>query len=336
LKLLVSHPKAWTKSVDTRFSEIRHVSLGGETPRKRSGRITFDGYAEVVTNEGLEKLYRIAEEMQPEVFLFWMHTNFDAIHLKAFKEKSPKTKFIYWHGNHREQLTGSMKKYLGVVNHVLINSADAQQFELYESFGCKVGTLWDGFDPTEIEYSKNDPDYDCVFGGETYITDTTPPEIQYSFPGGGLRYEFVKAIADRFSTAIFSAFPQNWGDSFNVMHDVYHPGYTNALRRGKINLNVNHFPRLYKAYTRRTIRSIFSKRLHMTYYIPGMEQDFVNHSNIVWFNSIPEGIELVEYYLRHETEREAIAEAQYENAMKNFTFKNRLQQFEQVLKGWRI
>ena len=99
-KVVVLHPKDWAVSEYGKNSpyEFHHVSIGGAIPRKRNGKPTFDGYAEVVTAEGIAALCKAMKEHQPDLFLFWMHAGMTEGILKHARSLSPHTKFIHWFG----------------------------------------------------------------------------------------------------------------------------------------------------------------------------------------------------------------------------------------------
>lgn len=324
---IVLHPKDW-ENYESKLN-IVHVSIGGKVPKKRDGTPTYDGYADVVTEEGLADLYAKVEEHKPEVFLFWMHVGMNPAVIKKVKEISPRTKVMTWYGNHRYEFPHGVRIYLPYLNTVLINSKEISQYKLFMDNGVPhVATLYDGFNPDDVELEEKEPEFDCIFGGNSYLGRTNNLPGQ-DFPGGLLRYNLIVEARKRFNVAVLSNIPEGW--PFEVLPPAFHPKYTNELRRAKITLNVNHFPSFFKAYTRRTIRSIFAKRLHLTLYIPGMEDDFENHENIVWYHDLNEAMELISYYLDNEVERERIAEQAWQHAVENFTFEHRLRDFEKIV-----
>jgi hypothetical protein len=330
--LLVLHPRHWASSDYGKQSglDIHHVSIGGKVPRKLNGTPTFDGYAEAITPEGLQALYSAAEKLHPDFFLFWLHAGFHAEHLHEVRERSPGTKMLFWFGNHRTRLAGNVTKIAKYISALFVNSKEPSQFKLYRDFGVQhVGTLYDGFDPAEVPLTEVNPTHDCFFAGESYLLAEKRNEV-FKFPGTNLRREFVIAVSKRFNLACHAARKESW--PFPTLKEVYHPHHTAAMRQAKITLNVNHFPEFRQAYTRRTIRSLFARRCHITLYIPGMEQDFTNHEHLVWFHSVEEGLELIQKYLKDDTARERIAQAGWQRACERFTFKERLQDFERDLR----
>lgn len=332
--LLVLHPRHWARPEYAGLTalDVHHVSIGGAVPKKLSGTPTFDGYAEATTEEGLRNLYAAANKLQPDFFLFWLHTGFHNEHLAEVRRLSPRTKMIFWFGNHRTRLAGNVVKIRKHVDALVLNSKEPSQFKLYRDYGIdKIGTLYDGFDPAEVPLEEVEPKYDCFFAGESYFFAQQRNEA-LTFPGTMARREFVIACSKRFSIACHSARRESW--PFPTLREVYHPHHTAAMREARITLNVNHFPSFRQAYTRRTIRSIFARRCHVTLYIPGMEEDFTNHEHLVWFRDTREGVDLVARYLKDHEARERIAWAGWKLACEKFTFKQRLIGFEKDLRKW--
>ena len=331
-KLLVLHPKQWAEQKYGQSSdfEIRHVSIGGAIPKKLNGTVTYDGYAQAVTEDGLKNLYFEAERFKPDFFLFWLHAGLYAQHHEIVRAKSPNTKFLFWFGNHRTKLAGNVTNIRKFVDVLFLNSKEPSQFKLYHDYGIKnVATLYDGFEPAEVPLLEVEPKYDCFFAGESYMNAQMKNEV-FSFPGTQLRREFILNVAKRYELALHCARKDSW--PFKCLPEVYHPKHTDAMRQAKITLNLNHFPMFRQAYTRRTIRSLFARRCHITLYIPGMEEDFENHKHLVWFHSIDEAMVQIDYYLKHEKERESIAWNGWRLACQKFTFEARLQTFAQDIR----
>lgn len=330
-KVIVLHPKDWAISDYGKKSslEIHHVSIGGKIPKKRSGKPTFDGYADIATIEGTSELYEKFKALQPDVFLWWIHVGVTPVLLRQLKSVSPETKFIMWFGNHRNKVVGNVTSVQGMLDMLLINSTESSQFKLYTKAGIKhVETLWDGFNPDEVPLKECTPEFDVFFGGESYLGESVyNPRLL--FPGGPLRHEYITKMDDHFKLCVTSARKASW--PFRTYPAVFHPKYTEVMRNAKITVNINHFPDFRKAYTRRTIRSIFARRCHVTHYIPGMEEDFENHKHLVWTHSADEALDVIRYYLDHETEREEIAWAGWQRACERFTFEHRLKDFERCV-----
>jgi hypothetical protein len=329
--LIVTHPKDWEISEYRKESifDIHYVSLGGYHPHKLNGVLTNDGYAEEVTVEGLDHMEKAFRKYRPNVFLFWLHSGFSYNHLDHLRSICPNVRVVFWFGNHRVKVNNAVKGFRP--NLVLLNSKDTNQFSMYREHGYKVGCLYDGFNPDETPLVEKEPTFDCFFGGESYIFAALK-HSGLNFPGAHIRYEFITNVNQKFKTLVTSARKDSW--PFKVQPACFHPLYTERMREAKITLNLNHFPSFEKAYTRRTIRSLFARRCHITLYIPGMEDDFENKKHLVWFKTVEEGLDLITYYLKHDDEREAIANAGYKIACEKYTFKNRLVDFEVLAKKY--
>jgi len=331
-RLLVLHPKDWATSEHGKKSpfEIRHVSIGGEVPRKLNGTVTYDGYAEAISEDGVQNLYEVVENFKPHFFLFWLHAGFYPTHLERIKELSPHTRFLFWFGNHRTNLSGHVTRTGRYLSALFLNSKEPSQFNLYSQYGiAKIGTLYDGFNPDSVKLIEEPTECDCFFAGESYEAAEKDNQV-FHFPGTRLRRDFILAVHRRFNLRVHAARKDSW--PFLTYPEVYHPAHTHAMRKAKITLNVNHFPTFKQAYTRRTIRSLFARRCHITYYIPGMEEDFENHKHLVWFHSVEDGLAQIAYYLKNSVEAEKIAQAGWELACERYTFNNRLDDFGKDLR----
>ncbi|WP_300299972.1 CgeB family protein [Anaerosolibacter sp.] len=78
----------------------------------------------------------------------------------------------------------------------------------------------------------------------------------------------------------------------------------------------------------RTYEILGTGAFHITCYTPSHENIFNNHEHLVWSNSQKETIDLVDYYLKHDKEREQIAEQGQEEVLSKHTYAHRLFQLE--------
>jgi len=331
VKAVILHPKDWASGRYMTGYEYTHVSIGGKIPRKRNKTPTFDGYADMATDEGVQNLRDTFAKVKPHIFLFWLHGGFGGSIIAQLKKVSPQTKFCMWFGNHRPGVAGNVMQLRRWLDMLFLNSTDSRQYKIYQRIGLRVGTLWDGFNPADVKLSEKKPKYDCVFGGNTYLplVESHRKGHKLDFPGGKIRYDLIDRVAKKFKLLVRSGY-KTWPKHVKVLPEVFHPHYHEFLRDGKITLDVNHFPTLRQAYTRRMIRSMFAKRCHIRLYTPGIEEHFENRKHLVWFRNIEEGIDLIRYYLEHDNEREEIAEAGYRLACEKWTFEQRMHDFERM------
>jgi len=327
--IVILHPREWATAKYTKKARFNyhHVNIGAPIPKKRNGVPTYDGYAEVVTGEGKLHFREVVKATKPKAILFWMHAGFPMSLLEWAKNTVPNVKIIQWYSNHRFQLSGAVAKALPFLDALLMNNDEPAQVKMYRNNNLKAYRFWDGF---EIDTPLVDvpQDYDCFFGGHSYLRKGVS-DGKFRFPNGKYRYNFIDAVAKRFKLALHAADVYTWPD-IKTMPQVFHPGYTTAMRRAKVTLNVNHFDFLH-AYTRRTIRSIHAGRAHVTKYIPGMEDHFVNGKHMFWFNTIDEGLNQIDRLLKDKPLRERMAAAALALARREHGFEQRLIQFEDIL-----
>lgn len=70
---------------------------------------------------------------------------------------------------------------------------------------------------------------------------------------------------------------------------------------------------------------------HLAPYTPSYQNLFKKHHHLVWSNSPQETLELVDYYLKHDQEREAIAHRGRAEVLRRHTYFNRVKQMEEDL-----
>ena len=90
------HPKHWATDRKgwPEGVEVRHVSIGGEIPRRLSGTPSWDGIGEVTMPEGLEAARVAIRDWKPDVFLFGIHMNLDEREMRMLRGGSPGTKCV--------------------------------------------------------------------------------------------------------------------------------------------------------------------------------------------------------------------------------------------------
>ena len=76
-----------------------------------------------------------------------------------------------------------------------------------------------------------------------------------------------------------------------------------------------------------------SGRVHITYYVPGMEKHFENYKHLVWFKTIKQGLDAIQNMLKYPEKREMIAAAGKKLVFEQHSFEVRAVQFKNILKG---
>lgn len=335
LKILVFHPKAWMKT--TGNVDVRHVSIGGDLPRRLNGTPSWDGIGEVADSEGIRDFFDAVEHFKPDVFLFGIHFNFMPSYIKRAKDLCPKMKVVMHYTDQREGISDDVGKYIGLIDLLLVTNQDKEDHQKYLDAGIPVvRTFYDGIDPEEYWPLPTVPSHDVFFGGNNHYSlyetirksGREAPKV-LDFPRGKFRHDFLTAVNKHFDLLIRGRL--GWDDlKFNVKAMRFHPRYLTALREAKIVIGTAVAPR-YKLYMRRMWRGIASGRMLLMEYVPGMEEDFENHEHLVWFRTIDEGIDLIRYYLDNDVERERIAKSGYDLILEKHTCEHRLFEFENII-----
>lgn len=193
--------------------------------------------------------------------------------------------------------------------------------EEYKELGIKsVGFAWPGTDPEKFYPRKKGKIYDIVFMGNNY-------DEKY-WGRDNPRRQLIDAIGKKgFDLHIYG----NGWEYFSGVPNVHiHPfveeeEFAKICSAAEITLGVNatNNVRMYTSW-RRTFNSMASGAFHLTHYVPGLEEVFENKKHLVWFNSVPEAIELIEYYLAHDKERERITEAGRQEVLAHHTWDIRI------------
>lgn len=85
------------------------------------------------------------------------------------------------------------------------------------------------------------------------------------------------------------------------------------------------------AFSNRLWNVLGSGGFYLTHYTKDMEELFGNHKHLVWFHSLEEAKELVDFYLPREKERRKIAEAGFKYVQANHTYECRIKELLSLL-----
>lgn len=341
MRLLILHPRNWTdKAMWPDGVEVRHVSIGGKVPRRSSGMVSYDGIGEMVEPEGVEELRDTFEKWQPDFFMFGIHHGFSRSMLTRVRHKSPRTKIIQFYTDQRPSISKFVKEHIGQLDMLLVSNRDAKDHAMYErrDVAKVVRTFYDGVCPAEYWPKPMVSKHECFFGGNNFWVLSkemerkkmnTAPWIK-KFSGAKLRDTFLREVSTRFDLEVrgewgWNDFPQE------VKRPMFHPDYLDAMRNSKIILNTVNMPK-HGLLTRRFFRSIASGRLFVSEYVAGLEKTFTNHKHMVWFKTVEEGLDLIRYYLDHESKREKIARDGRAEVVKNCTWEIRLHNLVDLLR----
>lgn len=333
--VIFTRPAQWGRG-NCRSAKLKlvHAPVFGNYPRLRNGEPMGDNVGGVATRDGLDKLVELFHEHNPDVFLYWA-TYYDdnsinqlstvVATLKQLREQFPNTLFIYGNGNQQGYPDFNVEAFKFAIDLLLTNTRDAKEYEMYKEYGIpNVGTFYTfGFDPTEHgKFFGIKESYDCFFGGSQSFNPARPVK----YPKSVMRLEFLKAVNERFKLLVHGK--GFW--PFKVYPYLYARDYYKVFGRAKIALGMYHWNK-ERYYTKRTIYSLASGKCFITHYIPGMEKDFTNHQHLVWFTTIEEALDVIDFYLKNPERRERVGGWGRELAIQNHSWQARLKEFEKIV-----
>jgi glycosyltransferase involved in cell wall biosynthesis len=348
--VLFTRPAYWACLKSDKL-ELVHAPLSpGERTMLRNKKPCFESVGGVLTNKGADNLLKEFAERKPDVFLFWATYMQDGSKdrlgklvqvLRECRRVSPKTLFLYGNGNQQGFPDFNVKSFMHFVDGILVNTRDKRERKMYVSHGIKiVETLHTfGFDPAKhgkAAYGDKTPRYDCFFGGSQTADLKSGRPVKFypqnpmlggKYANSKSRLDFIRAVDEKFKLLVRGK--GKWPVKKLVPY-AYGEDYPRAFGDAKIALNMYHWD-LQQYYTKRTVYSGASGRLLVCKYIPGMENDFTNGENVVWFMDVGEALERIQYYLDHDKERDRVSQNQREHFVKNHSWEARLREFEGIV-----
>ena len=138
------------------------------------------------------------------------------------------------------------------------------------------------------------------------------------------RIEYIRAISAKYDMKVYS------GGDLSDINTVKHMGTVDYMtdmnkvfRLSRINLNIT-LPSIHTGIPLRVIDIMGNGGFLLTNYQADMFELFEPGVDFVYYTSLDEAIELIEYYLSHESERAAIAKNAKEKMRKYHSFEDRL------------
>jgi hypothetical protein len=298
---------------------IPHIPGGTGTVRgviKAYGKvgdlIVFD-YRGIAEAYGVEQMNRLlvqtAVQFGPDIIHLEKAETVRGDVLRSIKEQID-TYILYAFGDFRIQVPNYLVDINNNSDRTLLSFTDERILNIYSMAGVRnVDGVWRGgidpdiFYPRDVKKSK-----DIVFMGTNW---PFPPE----YDGYAKRKQLLENIL--LKGLDLHIYGDNWEHMLNCNYKTLnlHPlawdnECSEVYSSAKITLGINCRNDIQgMASWPRTFNSMASGAFHLTHYIPGLETMFENHKHLAWFNSVPEAMELIEYYLNNDIERERIAKA---------------------------
>lgn len=272
-------------------------------------------------------LIEVAIAFQPDMIHFGKCEKVRGATIGEIRRHLPNVYVTHFYCDYRPKLQQFVVDIGQYVDCTLFNTTDERILSKYRDAGVKIGGWWSvGTDPEVFHPWAMERTWSLLFMGHNQ---------GYPHKGYSKRRQLIGAILD--SGVDLHLFGTRWGylkRHANVhIHSVATEGkFAEACSRAKITLGINGINdmRMHASW-RRTFNSMASGAFHLTHYIPGLETFFENREHLVWFNSVPEAIELIEYYLPREKERERIAAAGRQVVLAEHTWDRRI---EAMIERW--
>ena len=276
-----------------------------------------------------ELLIEAAVAFQPDLIHLIKSEQVKGATIEEIKRQLPGTYVVYFYCDYRPKLQPFVVDIGKSADCTVFNTTDERILSKYRDAGVKhIGGWWSvGPDPEVFCPRKGGRPWDLVFLAHNQ---------RYPHKGYSKRRQLVAAILD--SGFALHLFGTGWGylqQRKNAYRHLVVVGeqFAIACSRAKITLGINGINDMHMyASWRRTFNSMASGAFHLTHYIPGLETLFENGKHLVWFNSVPEAVELIKYYLPREEERESIAAAGRQVVLANHTWDKRV---EVMMDRWR-
>lgn len=244
--------------------------------------------------------------------------------------KQYKIPHVYWAAEDPIFLDEVSMVFAPHCDYIFTTSAECKK--IYKNLGKDTSTLLFGCNPKIFRKTPPKPKYqhDIVIVANNY---------DWFSEDKGFRRKAIQQIVaplvhDGYDIKVFGY--ESWikaGDCFTI-EDKYYGGYVNyhetpyIYSSGKIVLGIQSVNNSLTQTSVRTYEILGSGAFHLTCHTPSHENLFNNHEHLVWSNSPRETVELVDYYLKHNKEREEIAKRGQEEVLSKHTYAHRLFQLE--------
>jgi hypothetical protein len=266
-----------------------------------------------------KKFVDFAAAQQADVFWFWKDPHLTRELLLQLQQACPRTKQIMWWGDQRgyviPPLIASRK---GLLHALFMTNDDELERRMFQDYGIKhVPTMYHSFSTEEFQLWDTPITHEVFFGGSNFKG--------IKFPLSRYRTELIHAVRGSCKLVVHG---NGW--KFPTEKWILRPDYAKALRKANMNLGINHYD-ITRYYNRRLFESVASGRLHLTYYIPGMEKHFKNGNQLVWFTNIDQCVRQIRFYLNKPEKREEVATRGRSFFIRYHSWPARAKQFIQAL-----
>lgn len=158
-------------------------------------------------------------------------------------------------------------------------------------------------------------EYDVAFFGTAY--------------GQGGRIELLQAIDKVYDIHAFGNL--DWtANGIKGNPPKFDKELSEEIAKARIVIGINWVNTIPGCWSIRGAQTLMTGSFFLTKYVPGMEAEY--HDGVEYFNTTEECLDKIGYYLRHEEEREAIADKGYKIAQLNLTTEQRCKDLITIIK----
>jgi spore maturation protein CgeB len=133
------------------------------------------------------------------------------------------------------------------------------------------------------------------------------------------RIQLLQLIDQHYHLKVWGGDWQDWGLTC-LKTKIYPKEFARICYAAKIFLGSDYNHDLECYFTIRTWYALGCGAFLLTNYLPGMETVFTKAVHLEWYNSPEECLDLIDYYLKHENQREKIARNGYEFVHASHTY----------------
>lgn len=214
---------------------------------------------------------------------------FSTENLKLFRLFS-EVPWVLFYGDQRNEIEHYLRDTMKFYDGVLVNADDEKYKSDLMKFGAKKVFYY--HTATDLEIYKKDENakeiFDIAFFGGNY---------EDRFPDSRFRKETIEFLRKKYNVGIFG---MGWQNGFHL--PVFGNNFAVMASKAKILLGINAFSNIRKYCSNRTWNSMACGFL-ISHHFKGIEEMFENHKHLVWFKTLPELVENIDYYLKNKDER---------------------------------
>jgi len=268
-----------------------------------------------------KNLVQAATEFRPDFIHLGKCESVKGQTVMAIKKTLPNVKVIHFYGDLRMNVVPWVVDIGRACDRTVMQIDGGSLVRRYEKVGCKNIGYWPAGTDPEIYGPRRvkKRDLAVVFMG----TLGNPRRFEW-YDG---RRELVETLAnDGIHVHVFGGGWEELGRG-RVSHHRYvgSEGFSHACSRTQIALGYSAAD--VPGYTSwpRVLNSMICSCFFLTRYFVGLEAIFERGVHLDWFESIPEAIKKVHYYLSHGDERNRIAQAGRVEVLRNHTWDRRIE-----------